>query len=175
MRKLYVRTVFKNKMESKKGVITVSIIIVLLVIAALVYITINKEKYFASKDGEQKENINMENTQEGVKINILEEGKGEEAKAGDTVNMNYTGTLENGTVFDSNVDPKFGHVEPFTFTIGAGQVIKGWDVGVAGMKEGEKRKLVLAPDFAYGSTGAGGVIPPNATLTFEVELVSIKK
>jgi len=152
----------------KKGTIMIIwVLIVLAVIAGLVYITINK------KGNEQ--NINMQNETEGVKITILKAGTGEVAKTGDTVAMNYTGTFENGTAFDSNVDPKFQHVEPFVFTIGAGQVIKGWDVGIAGMKVGEKRKLELNPDFAYGSTGAGGVIPPNATLIFEVELLDIKK
>ena len=77
--------------------------------------------------------------------------------------------------FDSNVDPKFGHVQPFVFTIDAGMVIKGWDVGVAGMKVGEKRNLLITPEFGYGATGAGNIIPPNATLSFDVELVAIKK
>jgi peptidylprolyl isomerase len=152
----------------KKGTIMIVwVLIVLAVIAGLVFITINKK--------EKEQNINMQNELDGVKITILKVGTGEVAKAGDTVAMNYTGTFENGTAFDSNVDPKFQHVEPFVFTIGAGQVIKGWDVGIDGMKVGEKRKLELKPDFAYGSTGAGGVIPPNATLIFEVELLDIKK
>jgi FKBP-type peptidyl-prolyl cis-trans isomerase len=160
-----------------KKMMWVWVLIVLLVIAGLVYITINKNGSLGSETEQvgQEEETNMKNITEGVQVVILKESTGEESKVGDTVDMNYTGTLENGTVFDSNVDPKFQHVEPFTFTIGAGQVIKGWDVGVAGMKVGEKRKLVLAPDFAYGATGAGGIIPPNATLTFEVELVAIKK
>ncbi|MEK9154952.1 MAG: FKBP-type peptidyl-prolyl cis-trans isomerase, partial [Patescibacteria group bacterium] len=129
----------------KKGIVMIVwVLIVLAVIAGLVYITINK------KGDEQ--NINMQNTTEGVKITILKEGTGEVAQAGDAVAMNYTGAFENGTAFDSNVDPKFQHVEPFVFTIGAGQVIKGWDVGIVGMKVGEKRKLELSPDFAYGST-----------------------
>jgi FKBP-type peptidyl-prolyl cis-trans isomerase len=97
------------------------------------------------------------------------------AKTGDTVSMNYTGRLTNGTVFDSNVDPKFNHVQPFTFTLGAGQVIPGWDKGIVGMKVGEKKTLTIPPEDAYGASGAGGVIPPNATLIFEVELLSIKK
>jgi peptidylprolyl isomerase len=118
----------------------------------------------------------MQNTQqEGVQVTIIKEGSGDVAKSGDTVDMNYTGKLADGTVFDSNVDPKFGHVEPFSFTIGAGEVIQGWEVGVAGMKVGEKRTLIIAPEFAYGATGAGGVIPPNATISFEVELLGIKK
>ncbi|OGI71394.1 hypothetical protein A3B84_00715 [Candidatus Nomurabacteria bacterium RIFCSPHIGHO2_02_FULL_35_13] len=96
------------------------------------------------------------------------------SKVGDVVSMNYTGTLENGTVFDSNVDPKFGHVEPFVFQLGAGQVIPGWDKGIVGMKVGEKKFLKIPPEDAYGSTGAGRIIPPNATINFEVELLGIK-
>lgn len=95
------------------------------------------------------------------------------AVAGDVISVNYTGKLADGTVFDSNVDPKFNHVQPFEFTLGAGQVIPGWDKGLVGMKVGEKKTLVIAPEDAYGATGAGGVIPPNATLTFDVEVLGI--
>jgi len=155
------------------------VLIVLVVIGGLVYITINKKAYAPAEEtqqlGQTEQNINMENTQEGVRITTLKEGTGEVAKSGDTVAMNYTGKLLDGKTFDSNVDASFKHVEPFVFTIGAGQVIKGWDVGIAGMKVGEQRKLELAPDFAYGATGAGNIIPPNATLVFEVELLGIKK
>jgi len=98
---------------------------------------------------------------------------GQVAKTGDTVTMNYTGKLADGTVFDSNTDPKFGHVTPFIFTLGAGQVIPGWDKGIVGMKVGETKTLVIPPADAYGATGQGP-IPPNATLTFEVELLAIK-
>jgi len=105
----------------------------------------------------------------GVQIEILKEGAGIEAKNGNTVAVHYTGILENGTKFDSSVDRRI----PFEFTLGAGQVIRGWDIGVEGMKAGEKRKLTIPPDLAYGSRGAGGVIPPNATLIFEVELLGI--
>lgn len=136
----------------------IAIVIVLAVIAMLAYITINK-----------KENNMEENTQTNNQVN-----NEQIAKAGDTVAMNYTGTLADGTVFDSNVDPKFNHVTPFVFTLGAGQVIQGWDKGIVGMKVGEKKHLVLAPEDAYGATGAGNVIPPNATLTFDVELLAIK-
>jgi len=151
------------------------LLIVLVVVAVLVFITINK------KDGPTTSIVgteqNMQNAQqvEGVKIIVLKDGTGDVAKSGDTVAMNYTGKLADGTVFDSNVDPKFGHVVPFIFSIDGGEVIKGWDIGVTGMKVGETRMLEIAPEFAYGSTGAGGVIPPNATISFEVELLGIKK
>ena len=98
------------------------------------------------------------------------EGKGVEAKIGDTVKMNYRGRLEDGTQFDSSYD----RGEPFQFTIGQGSVIQGWEQGVPGMKVGGKRKLVIPPHLAYGAAGKGS-IPPNATLTFEVELVEIIK
>jgi FKBP-type peptidyl-prolyl cis-trans isomerase len=97
------------------------------------------------------------------------------AKTGDTVAMNYTGRLADGTVFDSNVDPKFNHVTPFIFTLGAGQVITGWDKGIVGMKVGEEKTLVIPPADAYGANGVPPTIPPNATLTFDVTLLAIKK
>ncbi len=96
-------------------------------------------------------------------------GTGATAKAGDVLTMNYVGMLPDGTVFDASAK----HGQAFQFQLGAGQVIKGWDQGLVGMKVGGKRKLVIPPDFGYGAQGAGGVIPPNATLIFEVELVKI--
>ena len=107
---------------------------------------------------------------QGVQIEILKEGAGAVAKNYDIVSVHYTGTLENGTKFDSSVDRGV----PFEFTLGAGQVILGWDIGVEGMKVGEKRKLTIPSLLAYGERGAGGVIPPNATLIFEVELLGIR-
>jgi len=124
-------------------------VVILLIAAGVVFISLNKEN-------------NMS-------------GTAQVAKAGDVVSMNYTGRLEDGTVFDSNIDPKFGHVEPFVFTLGAGQVIAGWDKGIVGMKVGEKKTLVIPPENAYGERGAGGIIPPNATLIFDVELLAIIK
>jgi peptidylprolyl isomerase len=107
-------------------------------------------------------------TDSGLRITDLVVGEGAEAGSGQNVVVNYRGTLENGTEFDSS----YGR-GPFSFPLGAGRVIRGWDEGVAGMKVGGKRKLVIPPDLGYGERGAGGVIPPNATLIFEVELVRV--
>jgi FKBP-type peptidyl-prolyl cis-trans isomerase len=104
-----------------------------------------------------------------MEIEILNKGQGEEAKNGDKVTVHYTGWLENGTKFDSSLDRD----HPFFFRLGAGLVIKGWEQGILGMKKGEKRKLIIPADLGYGEAGAGGIIPPNATLIFEVELIQI--
>jgi FKBP-type peptidyl-prolyl cis-trans isomerase len=108
-------------------------------------------------------------TASGLRYEDLELGDGAAAKAGDRVSVHYTGWLTDGTKFDSSLD----HGSPFTFPLGAGKVIKGWDEGVAGMKIGGKRKLIIPANLAYGSRGAGGVIPPDAELIFEVELLKI--
>jgi FKBP-type peptidyl-prolyl cis-trans isomerase FkpA len=112
----------------------------------------------------------MNTTPSGLKYEDLQEGSGADAKTGDTVDVHYTGWLTNGTKFDSSLDRN----RPFSFQIGAGRVIKGWDEGVAGMKVGGKRKLMIPPELGYGARGAGGVIPPNAELVFEVELLKVK-
>jgi len=125
------------------------------------------------EDATQSQNKNMDNIQNKqgeLKIEVQEEGAGEEAKNGDLVFVHYTGYLENGQVFDSSI----GRGEPISFVLGTGQVIQGWDQGILGMKKGEKRKLTIPPQLAYGEAGAGGVIPPNATLIFEVEMVDVK-
>ena len=106
---------------------------------------------------------------QGMKIEVLQKGSGDPVKAGDKVTVNYVGTLEDGTKFDSSID----RGQPFTFTPGENSVIQGWELGVVGMKIGEKRKLTIPPELAYGERGAGGVIPPNATLVFEIDLLSI--
>ena len=108
------------------------------------------------------------------KLEVTDEtvGTGAAVAAGDTVTVNYVGSLTNGTVFDASAN--HGSTG-FSFTLGVGQVIKGWDEGIAGMKVGGKRKLVIPAELAYGSQGAGNVIPPNATLVFEVELLKVQK
>jgi FKBP-type peptidyl-prolyl cis-trans isomerase FkpA len=103
-------------------------------------------------------------------IEDLVVGNGATATAGQSVSVHYTGWLTNGQKFDSSVDRN----DPFEFRLGAGQVIAGWDQGVAGMQVGGKRKLTIPPNLGYGARGAGGVIPPNATLVFEVELLAIR-
>lgn len=112
---------------------------------------------------------NTVTTPSGLKYIELVEGTGATPKSGQTVVVHYTGTLENGTKFDSSRDRN----DPFKFKIGAGQVIKGWDEGLSTMKIGGRRQLIIPPDLGYGARGAGGVIPPNATLIFDVELLKI--
>ncbi len=108
--------------------------------------------------------------QEEMQIRDIEKGTGEEANVGETVVVHYTGWLMDGTKFDSSVD----RGTPFSFTLGERRVIPGWEKGVEGMQVGGKRELIIPPDMAYGSQGAGGVIPPDATLKFEIELLDVK-
>jgi FKBP-type peptidyl-prolyl cis-trans isomerase FkpA len=105
----------------------------------------------------------------GLKYEEIKEGTGEVATAGKNVSVHYTGWLTNGTKFDSSKD----RGQPFEFPLGGGRVIKGWDEGVQGMKVGGVRKLTIPPELGYGARGAGGAIPPNATLVFEVELLKV--
>ncbi|MBO3461917.1 FKBP-type peptidyl-prolyl cis-trans isomerase [Aetokthonos hydrillicola Thurmond2011] len=112
-------------------------------------------------------NENVVTTPSGLKYVDIKEGTGETPQSGQTVEVHYTGTLENGKKFDSSRD----RGTPFQFTLGAGQVIKGWDEGLSTMKVGGQRKLIIPPELGYGARGAGGVIPPNATLIFDVELL----
>lgn len=114
--------------------------------------------------------INKVTTIQGMKIETTKEGTGVEIKNGQTAVVHYTGKLTDGTTFDSSKT----RGTPFEFPLGAGMVIKGWDMGVLGMKVGEVRMLTIPADLGYGERGAGGVIPPNATLVFEVELLGIK-
>jgi FKBP-type peptidyl-prolyl cis-trans isomerase len=109
-------------------------------------------------------------TPSGLKYEDIETGTGAAARSGQKAKVHYTGWLKNGQKFDSSLDRN----DPFEFTLGAGQVIKGWDEGVAGMKVGGKRKLTIPAELGYGARGAGGAIPPNAELIFEVELLGLR-
>jgi FKBP-type peptidyl-prolyl cis-trans isomerase len=122
------------------------------------------------KEKDKKEN-KVVTTKSGLKYEDLKEGSGDAAKSGDTVQVHYTGWLKDGTKFDSSKDRD----RPFSFELGAGKVIKGWDEGVAGMKVGGKRKLIIPSELGYGKRGYPPVIPGNAELTFEVELLKIEK
>ena len=109
-------------------------------------------------------------TTSGLEYIEVEAGTGAQAEAGKTVAVHYTGKFQDGKVFDSSIS----RGEPIEFPLGKGRVIKGWDEGIALMKVGGKAQLIIPPDLGYGERGAGGVIPPNATLVFDVELVSVK-
>jgi len=121
-------------------------------------------------DGPSKTTGKGTKTPSGLQYWDLKKGTGPVAKSGQTVKVHYTGWLTDGKKFDSSID----RGDPIAFKLGGGMVIKGWDEGVAGMKVGEKRQLQIPPSLGYGDRGAGGVIPPNATLLFEVELLEIK-
>ncbi|MFM8552041.1 MAG: FKBP-type peptidyl-prolyl cis-trans isomerase [Nitrospiraceae bacterium] len=138
-------------------------------IAALLLGTVSWDAAAAAEE-KKSSSGQMATTDSGLQYIDLVDGKGRQAELGDTATVHYTGWLANGTKFDSSVD----RGQPFAFRVGAGQVIKGWDEGVGTMKIGGKRKLIIPPDLAYGSRGAGNVVPPNATLTFEVELLGLR-
>jgi FKBP-type peptidyl-prolyl cis-trans isomerase len=168
-------------MQDKKGNIGViaSFVIVVCLIGLIVYALLHTNPSDVSDTNKQIEqtiignDVAKEQNTTPTKNMEQKAKNGLTAQAGDTLVMNYTGKLTNGTIFDSNVDPKFGHVQPFTFTLGAGQVIKGWDEGLVGMKVGEKKKLTISPEKGYGAQAVGS-IPANSTLIFDVELVAIK-
>ncbi len=157
---------------NKTKIIALTTAIVLLIAGFFVFYNKNKNDTGVTKQSETidlKLN-NQKMDKQGVQIEILKEGTGVAAKSGDTVSVHYVGVLENGAKFDSSVD----RGTPFEFSLGARQVIPGWDIGVEGMKIGEVRKLTIPSGLAYGSAGAGNAIPPNATLIFEVQLLGIK-
>lgn len=156
-----------------KKILTADIIIVTLVIiaCAVYYFTYTQDVTQGDAQLTTTHQMIMDTPQhQGLTIETLAEGTGIGAVSGQTVVVDYTGTLTDGTVFDSSIP----RGEPFPVHLGAGEVIKGWDLGLVGMKVGEKRKLTIASELAYGERGFPGVIPPNATLIFEVTLKSIQ-
>ena len=129
--------------------------------------TVTENNLIASKN--TMSDTDVVTTDSGLKYKELQAGTGATPKKGQTVVVHYTGTLEDGTKFDSSRD----RGQPFSFKLGAGEVIKGWDEGLSTMKVGDRRQLIIPPELGYGARGAGGVIPPNATLIFDVELLRI--
>jgi len=145
----------------KTYLINLAVFVMILCIAFLLY-----QKFVPT--GEEKV---PELEAQGLEVEVLQEGEGKEAQIGDKVTVHYTGVLEDGTKFDSSLDKD----QPFSFTLGENRVIQGWEKGVLGMKKGEKRKLIIAPELGYGEQGTpGGPIPPNAVLIFEIELLEIE-
>ena len=145
-------------MAKTTGIIISIIIVVILIIIAV-----------SSQRGKDSGVIEETPVQEGLGIEVLQEGSGLGAQNNYTISVHYTGMLEDGTIFDSSLDRGV----PFSFTLGIGQVISGWDKGVLGMKIGEKRKLTISPELAYGEAGIPGAIPPNSTLIFDIEMLEI--
>ena len=160
------------KYMDKNKIIALATATVLVIVGFFIFYNKNKTDISTTKQ-DKTADLKLNNqkmNKQGVQIEILKEGTGAIAKKGDTVSVHYVGVLENGTKFDSSVD----RGTPFEFSLGAGRVIPGWDIGVEGMKVGEVRKLTVPSELAYGSGGAGNAIPPNATLIFEVQLLGIK-
>lgn len=141
--------------------IIISILLIVTAIGTIIYYNSTKDDQIASGD--------LVTTASGLQYQDIEIGTGQEVQTGDTVTVHYNGYLEDGSKFDSSVD----RGQPFSFTVGTGNVIAGWDEGLVGMKVGGVRKLIIPPELGYGENGVAGAIPGNATLIFEVELISI--
>ena len=143
-------------------------IIILLVALLTLFVIINKE---AGVEEEVIERTERQLAHPELLIEDIEPGEGESVKSGDTVVVHYVGMLEDGSVFDSSHD----RGRTFSFTVGKGRVISGWEIGIENMQEGGKRRLTIPPELGYGESGVRGMIPPNATIIFEIEVVEILK
>jgi FKBP-type peptidyl-prolyl cis-trans isomerase len=148
---------------------TILLIVILLVVVFVIFLLMKPKESMAPDNAKNTDQASLIQTQkmDEVKIEVLQEGTGEASKVGDILTVNYTGTLENGTQFDSSIGRA-----PFSFTLGQNRVIQGWEQGMLNMKVGEKRRLTIPSSLGYGSSGTGR-IPPNATLIFEVDLLKI--
>ena len=157
----------------KKTIMLLGILVAALIIIGLImYVHPSTTTTNTNQTQTSMTNDTTITTPDGLVIKTVTPGTGAVAQSGDSVSVNYTGMFQDGKAFDSNTDASFGHVQPLTFTLGAGQVIPGWDKGVTGMKVGEKRHLIIPSDLAYGPNGYGP-IPGGATLVFDVELLSV--
>lgn len=165
------------RMEALKKKLLVGAVVAAIAIIGLVVFAIfgngakNKDNMDNKNSGPSAQSVSSgSDDTTGLVVEDIKVGNGREVKTGDMVSVNYVGKLANGTKFDSSYDRKV----PFDFKVGAEGIIKGWNKGIIGMKAGGKRKLTIPPALGYDAQGAGKVIPPNATLTFEVELISVK-
>ncbi len=159
--------------------ILIGLVIVLIIIAVVaIYFSLPKQNNKPIMQNQINQNPQQSGSSptattsfdiQGMKVEILKQGTGEGAKVGDNIVVNYVGTLTDGTKFDSSIDRN----QPFPYTLGQNMVIKGWELGLLGMKVGEKRKLTIPPELAYGEAGRPPVIPQNATLIFEIDMLSI--
>ena len=152
-----------------KNKFLILIVIVIIILMGVLYFIFNRSP--ENPNSSQVLNTSPDNfDMQGIKVQILKRGDGKKAQAGNSVTVNYVGTLEDGTKFDSSID----RGTPFSFVLGQNSVIQGWELGVLGMQAGEKRKLTILSELGYGQSGAGGGrIPPNATLIFEIDMLSI--
>ena len=153
------------------------IVLLIIILAVAIYFSLPKNNAPANnmiQTSNQNQPAPQDNSTsfniQGMKVEILKQGTGDGTKVGDNIVVNYTGTLLDGTKFDSSLNP--GRT-PFPYTLGQNQVIQGWELGLLGMKVGEKRKLTIPPELAYGPSGRPPVIPPSATLIFEIDMLSI--
>jgi len=168
--------------SNNKSMLRYTLIAVVLIIVLLLITRMSRPASVATDDMDPTDTIKTMDTQKQLQTEDTVVGTGAEAQTGDTVSMNYVGRLQDGTLFDTN-NPEIAKAEgvynpgreytSFDFTLGAGQVIAGWDQGIVGMKEGGKRTLTISSDLAYGDNGYPPVIPAKATLVFDVELIKV--